>query len=406
MLRKVGPGNVTLNGDQEIDEVVANTNLTVIDGQLSIGVMRDSVTVKTLQSTSAALLNIKIKSVLGTGSIDSAGKVFIENPSKERLTINAFGDVQTNSLGDATEVTSANGNIRAKSVGDCCRLTAAGNIQAGDVGASSQLTSSAGNIDGDSFGSNCTVFAECRVNVKGSSGVGCILVSNGQNIYVGCNIGAGSAVQAKGSVVCRGGVDSNTSVASQNDEIKVWGKVDDRVSLNAFKKLSVGCGVGVQSTLESATDEIEIRGRIGAQSVLRGFKNIDLASTIEQGVRVISTNGAISVDGVVGSEAILEGVGLIKVKGAVLDKASLTCVSGKIDITGRVSESSTLTADQVYINGVLQTLNANANPNPAPAPARDIPRTGPRSLPTFWSGRNQQNSPNTERRDHQASPRH
>lgn len=407
MPRKVGPGNVTLNGDQEIDEVVANTNLIVIDGQLSVGIMRDTVTLKTQQSTATVPLNIKVKQILGTGSIDSAGKVFIDGPFNERVTINAVGDIQTNSIGDASELTSANGGIRAKSTADCCALTAAGNIQTGDVGSSSRFTSNTGGVDADCLGNNCTVLADGKVNVKGSSGVGCVLVSNSQSIFVGCNVGAGSALQARTSVVCRGGIDSNTSVASQADEIKVWGKVDDRVSLNAFKKLSVGCGVGVESTLESINDGIEIHGRIGAQSVSRAFKDIEISGTIEQGVRVSSTNGGINVDGIVGSESILEGVGLIKVKGAVLDKAILTCANGKIDITGRVSDSAILTANQVYINGVLQTLDAvNANTNPAPV-VREIPRTTPRTLPTFWSGRNQQHSPVVEsQHDHQASPRH
>ena len=351
----VGPGNITLTGDQNINEVVANTNLTVIDGKLIVGIMRDSVSLTTQLSTSTLPLDIEVKQLLGTGTIVSAGKVNIDTAFKERVTITAIGDIGAVSTGDGSALTSSTGGICVKTVGDCSQLNSAGDIQVECVGSFSQLTSNNGNINVYTLGSNCTASANGDLTVRASVGVACSLTSITKGICVAHGVGAFSALDAYTSISCRGDVGENAALIARTGEIEVCGDVDDGVALRADKKITVTCGVGVQAALES-NDTIVVHGKIGSQSALKALNGIQITGELKQGVQVSATNGAITINGAVGSECQLTAVGLIQVKGLVQDKAILSCPGGKISITGAVSKSATLTANQVYINGHLQPL--------------------------------------------------
>lgn len=401
--RKVGPGVITLSGNQDIDEVVSDTVLTIVDGQLNIGIMRDSVSIKTQRDVSGLPLNIKVKQILGTGNIDAEGSVCIDKPFNQRVIINAENDILAESIGNASELTARTGGIKVKLVGDCCQLNAAGDIQAYNVSSSSQLSSSAGKIDLNCLGNNSTVIADSSVNVKGSIGVTCAVISNSQNICVGGAIGAHTALQAQQSIVCRD-VGVNAAIASQTDDIKVMGKVEDGAALNAYKKITVGCGVGVQAVLVSVSDSIDVRGKIESQSVFSAACGIDVTSELEQGVRMTVTNGAININGNVGSESELQAVGLIKVKGIVQNKASLLCMDGKIVIEGRVSESATLTADQVIINEVPRTHSLEtSNTHAIPSGVKRISK--PRMHATFWSQKNHKSGGSDVKAPQPDSPR-
>lgn len=386
--RKVGPGEFTFVGDQQIDEVVPNTIITVTDGQLKVGIMGDSVKLKTQVSSSSVPLNITVMQIMGTGDIDAAGNVTLTKPFKERVIINALNGIKANSIGNAAELV-ANDDINVKAVGDACRLSTSGNITAENVSSFTQITSNNGSIQLASLEKNCAVTADKSIAIGSSCGVSCSLTSQSKSIIVGCNIGAGSTLSAFTNISCRGNVEANAALISQEGEINVDGKVDDGAAVLAALKIAIGCGVGVRAQIVSSNDSINIRGNVESQALFRSSKSMSFnCCEMEQGVSVTATNGQIFFEGTVGSEAEFDAVGLIRVKGNVSNKAVLVCTPGVesslIEIFGVVSKTASLTADKVIINGAPLRHDSNYIPK-----YHEKNKFVPRSQFAFWNKHSQ-----------------
>lgn len=408
----IGPGTITLTGNQVIDEIVAGTNLTVIDGWVRVRKMHDSVTLTTQKNALSTPLDINVNTILGIVTINAAGNVTIERAFTDRVSITAENDIYADDVGNASELTAASGQIKTKVVGASCLLTANTGITCGAVSSASQLTSNNGGITAVSLNNNCYATANGGdLHIKHFVGVGCTLNTTAQ-MTIGDDVGATSALRAAGKVTCHGDIGANAAVESEADAVMVGGKIQDGAAVYAYKALTVNCGVGVQSALESGHDSIHViktddgrnhsdsdsdddrdielnrsngkgggKGKdkksdhdhdkcshrdksgkrgisVETQSALRAFNDITIAATLDQGVNVRATEGSVTLSGVAGPESRLESTELIEVTGFVGHQALLKCPGGTIEIKGGVSNSATLTADHVIINGVPQNQSA------------------------------------------------
>jgi len=363
---KTGPGQVVLKGNQLLDEVVSNTELVVQDGNVTIGFLDDNVSVTTqLSGQTVYPLDMLIGQAIGDVTLNSGGSLTVKSPMTQRAVLNAATNITVFDVADTSTATTTNGYIIAACVGNCVTLSASNYIKVAAIGSDCVLTSTADVISANLVGNNSILTASKCVNVIGYVGAGSYLNSLTSTVNCGM-LYTGVTVMAQLDVVCRGVVGVNATVRSKTGCVTLMNAVMDGASIEASLGISAPCGIGVAASLRSDTGAIKVVGGTQAQANLLAQLGVTVTGCVGAQAQITSRTGSVSVVGNIGTEVVVEAVTSIICKGDIHDGAKLSCPNGVIQVTGNVSQTASLIAAKVYINGVLQP-QPSVNPiNAAP----------------------------------------